>query len=496
LVLNNIISNNDFGIDLTSSTNISLRDNIFIRNGIFIYGNFQMSFWNTHDIDTSNTVNGRPVYYWKNQNNKTIPSDAGEVILANCSNIRIENQNLTNSSIGMELGFSSNNYIANSSLLNNAFAGIYLWFSDNNTIVDNEVSANQIYGICSEYTFGNEIKRNNASNNIEGINIYKSINNYVINNNIISNSRGISLSHSDYSHINGNNILSNNKGLISQYSDVNNIDRNLLIDNNYGLTLIGSSENNIFHNSFINNTNQASDDGGDNIWDNGYPLGGNYWSDYSGVDNLKGPNQNRPGKDGIGDTNHSIDSDSVDNYPLMETFLYITPENYTILEQGWNLISIPLIQNNKDLIKVLEMIDGYYDAVQWYNAVDTSDHWKHNKIGKPFGNDLYELNESMGFWIHITQPGETIFIYNGTKPSVNQTIDLIPSWNLVGYSSLSKKNRTDALNNIDFGNDVDAIWTFNATTKKWKEITESDNFELGRGYWIHSKVTKTWIVPL
>jgi hypothetical protein len=142
------------------------------------------------------------------------------------------------------------------------------------------------------------------------------------------------------------------------------------------------------------------------------------------------------------------------------------------------------------------MIDGYYDAVQWYNPTDTNDHWKHNKIGKPFGNDLFEINETKGFWIHITNPGDTIFIYNGTQPSVNQTIRLTPGWNLVGYPSLSNRNRTDALNNIYFGTDVDAIWSFNATSQAWEEISASDNFQIGRGYWIHSKVTKTWEVPL
>jgi hypothetical protein len=168
----------------------------------------------------------------------------------------------------------------------------------------------------------------------------------------------------------------------------------------------------------------------------------------------------------------------------------------TILKQGWNLISIPLVQVERNITRVLGSIDSWYDAVQWYNISDTDDHWKHNKIDKSFGNDLFELNESMGFWIHITNPGDTIFVYNGTQPIANQTISLIPGWNLIGYPSKSNKNRTDALNNIDFGIDVNSIWTYNAATQTWKEITASDNFEVGRGYWVHSKVTKTWIVPL
>ena len=211
---------------------------------------------------------------------------------------------------------------------------------------------------------------------------------------------------------------------------------------------------------------------------------------------MKGPNQDIPGIDGIGDWEYVISGPAFtrDYYPLME--FYKPLKNYTILHQGWNLISIPTIQEEQNLTRVLGSINSWYNAVQWYDINDTNDPWKHYKLGKQFGNDLYQLNETMGFWIHITQPGDTIFVYNGTQPIINQTIDLSPGWNFVGFPSLNNKNRTNALNNIDFGSDVDAIWTYNATTQKWKEITASDNFEVGRGYLIHSKVTKTWIVPL
>jgi len=48
-----------------------------------------------------------------------------------------------------------------------------------------------------------------------------------------------------------------------------------------------------------------------NIWDDGYPSGGNYWSDYAGVD---------ADGDGIGDTPYIIDDNNIDHYPLMDPF--------------------------------------------------------------------------------------------------------------------------------------------------------------------------------
>ncbi|UCF08601.1 MAG: hypothetical protein JSW28_02620, partial [Thermoplasmata archaeon] len=171
--------------------------------------------------------------------------------------------------------------------------------------------------------------------------------------------------------------------------------------------------------------------------------------------------------------------------------------NYLILKQGWNLISIPLIQEEQNLTQVLKSIEGWYDAVQWYDNADTSDHWKHHKVGKPFGNDLSELNETMGFWIHITKPGDTIFICNGTEPTENQTIPLHPGWNMAGFPSLTNKNRTAALNNLTFGVEVDSIWAFNASSNKWEELASpSDRFELGRGYWLHVTQGCEWEVPM
>ena len=102
----------------------------------------------------------------------------------------------------------------------------------------------------------------------------------------------------------------------------------------------------------------------------------------------------------------------------------------------------------------------------------------------------------MGFWIHITKPGGVIFEYTGIQPTQNQNIDLHVGWNLVGFPSTRNLDRKTALNNIIFGSDVDMIQAFDSATKTWEEIGLLDNFEIGRGYWVHSKVEKTWEVPL
>jgi len=81
----------------------------------------------------------------------------------------------------------------------------------------------------------------------------------------------------------------------------------------------------VYHNNFIENYryHQARVDKSHNVhWDDSYPSGGNYWSDYAGVDVKSGPYQNETGGDGIGDTPYIIDVNNQDNYPLMYTGPY------------------------------------------------------------------------------------------------------------------------------------------------------------------------------
>ena len=87
---------------------------------------------------------------------------------------------------------------------------------------------------------------------------------------------------------------------------------------------VDSSNMLVYHNNFL----QGGVDGNlrsQDLWDNGYPSGGNYWSSYTGVDNCSGSQQNVcTGPDGIGDTPYTFTTwQSVvgqDRYPLMKPF--------------------------------------------------------------------------------------------------------------------------------------------------------------------------------
>jgi parallel beta-helix repeat protein len=197
-----------------------------------------------------------------------------------------------NSGIYVGEGSTSNNLSYN--IITNNYVGVGLWYCSSNTL------------------FGNNIK-----NNYYGIRLYESSNSNVINNNMKKNSLCIILDFSNYTHISGNNITASNySGIHISYSSNNTISGNSIINNGYGIYIYCSSNNIFHHNNFVNNTNQVFSIGSANVWDGGYPSGGNYWSDYED----RYPDAEEIDKSGIWDAPYVIDGNNQDTYPLVPEF--------------------------------------------------------------------------------------------------------------------------------------------------------------------------------
>jgi parallel beta-helix repeat protein len=271
-IYGNNITNNECGISLSYSSYNSVVENVFTGCGLLVFDSYENRV-------EGNTVNGKPLVYLEGVSDYTV-EDAGQVVLVNCNSIRVENLNLSKATVGVLLLKTTNSTIANNE------AGMVLAYSSNNTILGN-----------------------NITNNVYGIDLYSSSGNSISGNNITNNECGISLSYSSNNTISGNNITANN---------------------GYGIMLFSSSGNSIFHNNFINNTNQVNSYNSVNTWDDGYPSGGNYWSDYVGVDVKSGSSQDLPSSDGIGDTPYIIDASNRDRYPLIIPYGAPPPPTYAL----------------------------------------------------------------------------------------------------------------------------------------------------------------------
>ena len=130
-----------------------------VGNGIFIEGETISDY--TNEIDTSNTVNGKPVYYWKDVDGGRVPDGAGEVILVNSKNVIVENQNINNASVGIAVVFSSYVTIKNNNCSNNKVYGVFLLDSNSNNIFLNNFinNANNVHysGLANAWNSTEEI---------------------------------------------------------------------------------------------------------------------------------------------------------------------------------------------------------------------------------------------------------------------------------------------------------------------------------------------------
>ena len=209
------------------------------------------------------------------------------------------------------------------------YYGIALSYSDSNTISGNDITANWFDGIYFYGSNYNIISGNNITANFRcGIRFeaegHATSHNTIYENNLENNDCGICLSEgSSYNTVNENNLENNNRGIEIFYSsDWNRICENNMEDSSCAITIHKSSHNAFHHNSLLNNDLQVLLSlSPSNSWDNGYPSGGNYWSDqYHGeyADLYHGPNQDRPGGDGIVDAPYVIDENNQDNYPLVK----------------------------------------------------------------------------------------------------------------------------------------------------------------------------------
>jgi parallel beta-helix repeat protein len=213
-------------------------------------------------------------------------------------------------------GSSLNDTFSRNNITNSRRSGILITDGNNVTVSENIINRSMGYGISVSADFST-ITRNKVTN-IEDTGISGGYDSTISENTIVDSMWGAGMSLFHRSRAFGNEIKNNAEG-IRVYGHDGEIFENNITNNKKGIILEGSN-NRIYHNNIINNTVQvqlASIFASANILDDGYPGGGNYWSDYVGFDEENGPNQDQLGSDGIGDTPYIGNLDNMDRYPLM-----------------------------------------------------------------------------------------------------------------------------------------------------------------------------------
>jgi parallel beta-helix repeat protein len=366
---NHIIGNDGMGVALQRGTQHTIANNLIENNGMYAISfeegqatvrgnrmnnnsggayNFYDSNMGTmtplQDIDNSNLVDGKPTYYWNKQHQRTVPSDAGYVLLINCSEITV-------SGLNIDKGGRFNSY------------SIILVDTTNSVVCDNIITA------------GNGIRIMNNRSNASNVSVLR---NYLttgmqsgINTTIASNTfvnKGI-MPGSDaviaYNNFTECDIAVNMQG----YRNV--VRNNNFQNNQVAIHIFGGGNNQIYHNNFLDNSKQVDEQHSDvtqwpldtyytsfnNTWNQPYPSGGNYWSDYTGND---------LNKDGIGDKPYHIIENYTDQYPLIQTTNTIQPatENLLPTEKEQIQTSNPTEKPNPSATNNLPVSDEYNEINQ------------------------------------------------------------------------------------------------------------------------------------
>ncbi|MDH3976174.1 MAG: right-handed parallel beta-helix repeat-containing protein [Deltaproteobacteria bacterium] len=206
----------------------------------------------------------------------------------------------------------------------------------------------------------------------------------IISDNIIrNNGYGISMNNTAGAVVmSGNEISGNTLSGISfasaSYPDV--LITENMFSNNAAAISNAQAGISIYHNNFIDNSSQVSNASAQ--WHNGYPDGGNYWSNYSGVDNYSGAGQDVSGSDGILDAAYGQDlypfgainawNPVLENYSV--TYVWgtggsISPGTPDIVNSGF-VVSFDVIPDASHIIDSVmgEGCNIYYDTGDTYET--------------------------------------------------------------------------------------------------------------------------------
>lgn len=296
-VENNLISGNQYGITLLRCMNIIIENNAFENRKIAIYsGN------STNITIINNDASGH----------------FAAIVLNSCSDSEILNNMVSDNWEGIELF-----HCRNVSILNNEII-----------IVDNYYPIlKDLYGIFLSDSENISIENNDISNiDYKGMRIKSCANVTLIGNDVIGNKVGIEIEQEGYNFsIINNNIAGNSEiGIIIDICVNGLISGNNIENNHIGIVLEESNDFTVIHNNFFDNTYQAYEiPSGSNQWDSGLSNGGNFWSDYDGIDS---------NEDGFGDTPYTFIGNQ-DNYPMMKPYSSTIDRGLT---EYWPLIAITI----------------------------------------------------------------------------------------------------------------------------------------------------------
>jgi hypothetical protein len=188
--------------------------------------------------------------------------------------------------------------------------------------------------------------------------------------------------------------------------------------------------------------------------------------------------------------NHAVEISEIGNLSEIVTKFTFS------LNEGWNLISLPLINNSLDVDSLGKVIGG--DNVKYIlrrNA--TTNSYDSYIFGFSLLNENFDIKPDYGYFIYTNH--QTNFSLSGFIP-VNRSINLIKGWNLIGWTSLSTSSATKAFVE-PLGDKVVYVTKRNNATGEYQtyvvgfsDIQDDFAVEPGHGYFVYVTSNCTLVI--
>jgi len=209
-VLNNIFSNDFIGVCLLRSHGCVLKGNKFYGCSIAMWGGAGESKLGSyiHDIDQSNQINNKTVYYYLNERGIHHTGDAGEIFFVNCSDCCVSDVLMDNASACIQVLYSTAITVENSRFMDITSTAIHLDHADNNIIQHNAfLRNNRLDYIFLDFSSYNCIQFNVINGYLPAITLMRNSNhNLIYRNSLSSKVDSILMDHSYWNVVAQNNI--------------------------------------------------------------------------------------------------------------------------------------------------------------------------------------------------------------------------------------------------------------------------------------------------
>ncbi len=156
------------------------------------------------------------------------------------------------------------------------------------------------------------------------------------------------------------------------------------------------------------------------------------------------------------------------------------------LQEGPNLVSVPLIQSDESIGKVPQTLK--WDKAWYYDS--SAEKWKWHMKFKPYLGELENLNHSMGVWTNVSEVSNLTVA--GLIPKTT-TIYLRTGWNLVGFPSFTPSYTIGDLKAQIGAARVEGFDPL-ASPYFLRVMSDGEFMQAGWGYWVYVETDTSWIV--